>query len=68
MKEHSIFMGIRDQEIEFFDLNKRLSSISQSLKTQKVTQNMASSAVLIHAEGQKLQLMTKSPTFSIFER
>ena len=66
MKEHSIYMGIRDRKIEFFDHNKRWSSISQSLKTQKVTQNMASSAVLIHAEGQKAAIDDKISHFLNF--
>ena len=66
MKEHSIFMGIRDREIEFFDHNKRWSSISRSLKTQKVIQDMTSNAVLIHAERQKAAIDDKISHFLNF--
>ena len=66
MKDQSIFMGIRDREIEFFDHNKRWSSISRSLKTQKFIQDMASNAVLIHAEGQKAAIDDKISHFLKF--
>ena len=63
LKDQSIFMGIRDREIEFLDHNKRWSSISRSLKTQEVIQHISSNAGLIHAEGQKAAIGEKISHF-----
>ena len=53
VRDQSIFMGI------FLDQNNRRSSISQSVKTLKVLQDIASNARLIHAEGQNASIDDK---------
>ena len=47
----------------FLGQNKRLSSISQSLKTQEVIQDIASNARLIHAEGRNAAVDDKISYF-----
>ena len=59
-------MGIRDREIEFIGQNNRWSSISRSLKTQEIIQDIASNAGLIHAEGQKAAIDDKISHFLKF--
>ena len=60
IRDQSIFMGIRDLEFEFSFVKITAAPVlSQSAKTLKVLQDVASNARLIHAEGQNASIDDK---------